>query len=108
MNQALLKIWLEIDLYNIAKKLDFIENDIKPTHELILKTIHCLDNETKLMLNANVNYVITLVALMWEYCDPLKYNLKNVIIPELGLYNVGLLIDEKELGTTQLLMTVKA
>ena len=35
-------------------------------------------------------------------------NLKNVIIPELGLYNVGLLIDDKELGTTQLLMTVKA
>ena len=72
---------LEIDCYNMAIKLGFISvNNKTISKELILKAIRCLDYETTMHENPDVNYIITIFALMWEYAEHDKYNLQKVAV----------------------------
>ena len=78
-NQVL-KEWLDIDLSFIANKLSFIRSEYTVSEELIYQSIRCLDYETTVSKTPSVNYVITLTALMWEYTDRKKYDLKKIIV----------------------------
>lgn len=78
-NQVMNK-WLEIDLAFIANKLSLIQSKYTVSEELIYSSIRCLDYETSVSKTPSVNYVITLIALMWEYVDHEKYDLRRVIV----------------------------
>ena len=72
---------LEIDCHCIAEKLGFIsENHKKINKTLLAKTIRCLDYETSIPSSPDINYIITIFALIWEYADHTKYNLQKVAV----------------------------
>lgn len=73
--------WLEIDFCNIAKKAGLItESNVSIDEKLIYNSIRCLDYETIINSVPSVNYVITIIALMWEYINHSKYDIKDIII----------------------------
>ena len=73
--------WLSIELYYQAKKAGFITQEADYADEkLIGDTIRCLDHETHMIDNPNVNLVITLIALMWEHIDHDTYDLRHIIL----------------------------
>ena len=78
-NQVIKK-WLEIDFSFIANKLGLIKSEYTVSEELIFSSIRCLDYETTVSKTPSINYVITLIALMWEYVDREKYDLRKVIV----------------------------
>lgn len=80
LKETVLKNWLEIDFYNVANKIGFIKEYISVSDELIYNTIRCLDYETTVSQKSSVNYVITVIALMWEYADHQKYDLRKVVV----------------------------
>lgn len=99
LKKDVLNKWLEIDCYEIALKLGFIsQNTTKISETLILKTIRCLDHETTIPDSPNINYVITLVALMWEYADHSKYHLRKIAVKflsRIGYSTSAIITDEK-------------
>ncbi len=98
LKKEVLNTWLEVDCNSIAYKLGFTEqNSSKYSNELILDTIRCLDHETIMVDYPNVNYVITLIALMAEYVDLKKYNLRKIAIKFLSRigYSTSAIITDK-------------
>ena len=75
-----MKEWLKVDYFYMANRLGFINANILPTHELILNTIRTVDRETTISDTVDTNYIITLLALMWEHVDKEKYTLKDFIL----------------------------
>ena len=74
MKDKILLQWLNIDLNYIGIKLNmFSENTAKVDDDLIKETIRVLDYETTVEKNPSINYVITIIALMWEYVDKTKF-----------------------------------
>ncbi len=72
---------LEIDCYRVAEKLGFIDkNHKKINRNLLAKTIRCLDYETTIPTNPDINYIITIFALIWEYVDHSRYNLQKIAV----------------------------
>lgn len=72
--------WLEIELYRTANKMGLVEKRVEVSEELIMDTIRCIDHESIMKQTPMVNYIITLIGLMWEHIDHEKYDLKKVII----------------------------
>jgi hypothetical protein len=98
LKMEVLNKWLEIDCNNIAFKLDFISTvNNKISKKLIFDTIRCLDYETIISDNPNVNYVIALVTLMWEYAEHSKYNLQKIAVKFLSRigYSTSAIITDK-------------
>ena len=80
LKKQVLNSWLEIEFYRTAAKTGFIKSDSTVTQELIYDTIRCLDYETAISHAPSINYVITVIALMWEYADHTKYDIRKVIV----------------------------
>lgn len=80
LKKQVLNSWLEIEFYRTASKTGFIQSDSTVTQELIYDTIRCLDYETTISHAPSINYVITIIALMWEYADHTKYDIRKVIV----------------------------
>ena len=80
LKKQVLNSWLEIEFYRTAAKTGFIKSDSTVTQELIYDTIRCLDYETTISHAPSINYVITVIALMWEYADHTKYDIRKVIV----------------------------
>lgn len=80
LKKQVLNSWLEIEFYRTAAKTSFIQADSTVTQELIYDTIRCLDYETTISHAPSINYVITVIALMWEYADHTKYDIRKVIV----------------------------
>ena len=78
--ETVIREWLKIDYYYMAKRIGFINKSVFPSHQLILKTIRTIDYETTMVSPVNVNKVISLLALMWEHIDKKKYNIKDFVI----------------------------
>lgn len=98
LKQKVLEDWLAIDSNFIACSLGFIsENNKKVSDELILKTIRCLDYETTIPDRPSLNYIVGLIALMWEYVDHSKYNLQKIAIKFLSRigYSTSAIITDK-------------
>lgn len=95
---CVLKQWLEIEYYKTAKKARFISYSVKVEHRLVLDTIRCLDYMTTVNKDKYKNYVITVVALMWEHIDKNIYNIKDVILKMLsriGYPTSAIIIDDE-------------
>lgn len=82
--QNILDKWLEVEYYAIARKSTFIEKKLDADYAMILDTIRCLDSITSNKNKELYNYVITILALMWEHTDKSKYDLKNFILKMLS------------------------
>lgn len=77
---SVLNRWLEIDFYNVANKANLIFKRKVIQPDLIYDTIRCLDYETIMTDNPSVNYVITVIGLMWEHIDNSRYDLRSIIV----------------------------
>lgn len=80
LKEKVLNSWLEIEFYSTAKKIGFIQTTVTIPQELIYDTIRCLDYETSVCKEPSVNFVITVIALMWEYVDHDVYDIRKVIV----------------------------
>ena len=78
--KSVLQEWLQIELNKTAYKMGFVEKIPSVSEELIIDTIRCIDHESLMEKTPSVNYIITVVGLMWEHIDHEKYDLKKVII----------------------------
>lgn len=97
LKEDVLHSWLEIEYYAIANKARFIETKVEADYSLILKTIRCLDYLSTMEKDESKNYVITIIALMWEYTNKKEYNLKNFIIKilsRIGYPTSAIIIDD--------------
>lgn len=98
LKKKVLEELLQIDCYNIATKLGFItESSREISTELIANVIRCLDYETSINKNPDINYVITVFALIWEYVDHSKYNLQKIAVKflsRIGYSTSAIITDE--------------
>ena len=78
--RQVLRKWLDIEFNYVANKAGFISKEIIIEEKLLYDTIRCLDYETAVVLEPSVNYVITLIGLMWEHTDHKKYDLREIVI----------------------------
>lgn len=95
--ENILKEWLKVDYYVTAQKLGFSDKEYQITDELICNTIRCLDYLTS-MEKQNVNFVVTIIALLWDYADKEKFHLKDVIIKflsRIGYPTSAIIVDQK-------------
>lgn len=98
LKKEILNNWLNIDFYSVARKIDFNNSNIEISKELILNTIRCLDYETSVVKNPSVNYVITIMALMWEYIDHEKYDIRKIVVKflsRIGYPTSAIIADDK-------------
>lgn len=96
LKEQILNEWLKIDYYHIAKKLGFSNNKYSVTDELICDTIRCLDYLTT-MEKQSVNYIVTIIALLWSYVDKKAYNIKDIIVKflsRIGYPTSAIIVDE--------------
>lgn len=80
MKEEILKQWLQIEFDFIGNKLELFSSKQTVSMELIKDTIRCLDYLTLYEKDESVNYIIGIIALMWEHVDSDKYDLKRLII----------------------------
>ncbi len=83
----ILKRWLEVDYFQVASKLGFINTTIVPGDALIARTIRFLDSETSKVNRGekpNVNLIISTIALLWEHTDREKYQLSDFVLKMLS------------------------
>ena len=76
----ILEKWLKIEFYSIANKARLISKKQEVDEELIYDTIRCLDYETIMEENPSVNYVITIVGLLWEHVNHEKYDIRPLVV----------------------------
>ena len=98
MKHEILKDWLEIDFYYIANRLNFIAKKKTVDEDLIYKTIRWLDYESIMARQPQINYIITIVGLMWEHVDRKHYDLRPLVIKFLSRigYPTSAIICDKE------------
>jgi len=95
---SVLNRWLEIEYYAIANKAKFISYSAEVDYELVMDTVRCLDYITTMEKDRHQNYIITVIALMWEHIDKNKYDIKNLvlkILTRIGYPTSAIIIDEK-------------
>lgn len=80
LKEEVLNNWLSIDFAHIADKLSFVQENVDVPDELIFNTVRCLDYETTMKHSPSVNYIITVIALMWEYANHEKFNVRKIIV----------------------------
>ena len=98
LKKDVLQKWLEIEYFAIANKAKFIKKQVQANYKLILDTIRCLDYATTMEKEKSKDYVITVVALMWEHINKEEYDLKNFIIKilsRIGYSTSAIIIDDK-------------
>lgn len=98
--KSVLDKWLEIEYYHVANKARFVNSDgtLKVSYKLILDTIRCLDYLTTVKNNYSLNYVITVIALMWEHVERDEYDLRNFILKiltRIGYPTSAIIVDDK-------------
>lgn len=94
--ETVIREWLKIDYYYMAKRIGFINKSVSPSHQLILKTIRTIDYETTMVSPVDVNAVISLLALMWEHIDKKKYDIKDFvlkILSRIGYPTASIIVD---------------
>lgn len=101
--ETILNDWLSIDFDNVSNKMGFAQKPLAVSDELIFATIRCLDYETSMTKLPSVNYVITVIALMWEYIDAEKYDIRKIIVKFLSRigYPTSAIIADKNFDKNQ-------
>lgn len=98
LKKEVLNNWLNIDFHSIASQIGFCDSNIEISKELILNTLRCLDYETSVAKKPSVNYVITIMALMWEYIDHEKYDIRKIVVKflsRIGYPTSAIIADDK-------------
>ena len=94
--ETVIREWLKIDYYYMAKRIGFINRSVSPSYQLILKTIRTIDYETTMVSPVDVNAVISLLALMWEHIDKNEYDIKDFvlkILSRIGYPTASIIVD---------------
>ena len=94
----LLKKWLKIDFFYVANKAGLITRKLEADETLIYETIRYLDYETIIEKDPEVNYVITIIGLLWEHVDHDKYDIRPLVIKflsRIGYPTSAIICDDK-------------
>lgn len=103
--KEVLNKWLKMDMINIARKMGMSNQSYDVNLELLMDTVRCLDYESIVVDKPSVNYIITVIGLMWEHIDHVKYDLRKFIIKilsRIGYPTSAIICDknfDKEKGT---------
>jgi len=100
---SVLRRWLEIEYYAVANKTKFISRSVEVNYALVADTVRCLDYMTTMVENCQRNYVITIIALMWEHLDKSKYEIKNFalrILTRIGYPTSAIILDDEYLRSS--------
>lgn len=96
--QEILEKWLEIDFYYVANKVGFISKNIMADRQLVYDTVRCLDYLTFTKNeNENVNYVITLISLMWTHIKHEEFDMRSFVVKilsRIGYPTSAIIVDE--------------
>ena len=96
--QEILAKWLEIDFYYVANKVGFISKNIMADRQLVYDTVRCLDYLTFTKNeNENVNYVITLISLMWTHIKHEEFDMRSFVVKilsRIGYPTSAIIVDE--------------
>lgn len=98
LKERVLMNWLIVDFDNIFERLGFGKSTATISKDIVYDTIRCLDHETTVEKNPSVNYVITLIALMWEYVDKNEYDIRKIIVKflsRIGYPTSAIIVDEE-------------
>jgi hypothetical protein len=90
--------WLEIEFYEIANKANLIFEKRVVDERLIYDTVRCLDHETVMKESPSVNYVITIIGLMWEHIDHDQYDIRSLVVKflsRIGYPTSAIICDER-------------
>jgi len=80
MKDKILRSWLRIELYKTAFKMGLINTTCDIEEKIIIDAVRCLDYESLISKEPSINYIITLIGLMWENIDRTKYDIRKIII----------------------------
>jgi hypothetical protein len=95
---SILDRWLEIEYYHTAQKAKFISKTVEADYKLVMATIRCLDDLTTTDNESRKDFIITVIALMWEHIDKSKYDIKNFvlkILTRIGYPTSAIIIDNE-------------
>lgn len=99
LKKEILQKWLCIEFANIAAKTGYIPNiKIEIPFDLIARTIRILDRETTKKREIDKNYVISLIALIWQYIEHDKYDIRILItrfLTRIGYPTSAIVTDKK-------------
>lgn len=78
----ILEQWLKIEFTSLAHKMGLINSDrvVRYDETLIYNSIRCLDYESIMVVHPDVNYIVTIVGLMWEHINFEEYDLRKIIV----------------------------
>lgn len=82
LKNNILEQWLNIEFTSVAYKMGLINADRVVSYDetLIYKSIRCLDYESIMVASPDVNYIITVIGLMWEHINFQEYDLRKIIV----------------------------
>ena len=85
MNQLknnILEQWLNIEFTSVAYKMGLVNANRVVSYDetLIFNSVRCLDYESIMVTSPDVNYIITVIGLMWEHINFEEYDLRKIIV----------------------------
>ena len=82
LKNDILEQWLNIEFTSIAHKMGLINANrvVSYNATLIYNSVRCLDYESIMVASPDVNYIITVIGLMWEHINFEEYNLRKIIV----------------------------
>lgn len=98
LKKNVLEKWLRIEFYHVANRANLISAQENVDDKLIYDTIRCLDYESIMVQEPSVNYIITVIGLMWEHIDHNLYDLRPAIIKflsRIGYPTSAVICDDK-------------
>lgn len=82
LKHNILEQWLNIEFTSIAHKMGLINANrvVRYNETLIYNSVRCLDYESIMAPSPDVNYIITVIGLMWEHINFEEYDLRKIIV----------------------------
>lgn len=82
LKNDILAEWLNIECTSVAYKMGLINADrlVSYSEELIYNSVRCLDHESVMVASPDVNYIITVIGLMWDHINFEEYDLRKIIV----------------------------
>ena len=82
LKNDILEQWLKIEFTSIAHKMGLINANrvVSYNATLIYNSVRCLDYESIMVASPDVNYIITVIGLMWEHINFEEYDLRKIIV----------------------------
>lgn len=98
LKENVLEKWLKIEFYHVANRANLISAQENVDDKLIYDTIRCLDYESIMVQEPSVNYIITVIGLMWEHINHNLYDIRPAIIKflsRIGYPTSAVICDDK-------------